>query len=191
MTPRRWMPLLSAGGLLLLPATAEAHAGHALAAHPLLSGILHPLTGTDHLAAMVMVGLWGGMLAGRARWTAPLAFVAAMVAGFGYANLGGPAGAAEAGIVLSIVVLGAALALQLRAPLAVACALTGAFGFAHGMAHGIEAPAEGTAGFAAGFVTATALLHVLGVEAARRVPLGWLRVLGTAGAGLGLALALG
>lgn len=190
MTSRRFMPLLGTGALLL-PGTAEAHPGHALAAHPLLSGIIHPLTGADHLAAMVMVGLWGGMLAGRARWIAPLAFVTAMVAGFFYAGLGASAGIAEAGIVLSIVVLGAVLALQWRAPLAIACALTGAFGFMHGMAHGIEAPTEGAASFAVGFVLSTALLHVSGVEVARRAPLGWLRALGTAGAGLGLVLALG
>jgi urease accessory protein len=69
--------------------------------------------------------------------------------------------------------------------------LTAAFGFAHGFAHGVEAPGGSVADFAAGFVVSTAALHLLGVELARRIPGGWVRLLGAAGAGLGVLLAVG
>lgn len=80
------LPLLSLPVLVtaLLPSVAQTHPGRELAVHPLLSGELHPLTGVDHLAAMVVVGLWGGALAGRTRWAVPLAFVSAMIVGYGY-----------------------------------------------------------------------------------------------------------
>jgi len=178
--------------VLLLPEVAHAHPGHEIAAQPLLSGMLHPLTGADHLAAMVMVGLWGGMLAGRARWGVPAAFMAAMVVGFGTALAGAtpfqPIAVAEWGIVLSVLVLGVALTLRMRTSLVAACVLSGGFGFAHGMAHGLEAPGHGMASFAVGFVVATAALHVLGVEIARRVPGAWMRSLGVVGTGLGVML---
>ncbi|MCW2380483.1 MULTISPECIES: HupE/UreJ family protein [unclassified Sphingobium] len=172
---------------LMLPAAAQAHPGHEVAS-PLVSGLLHPLTGADHLVAMVMVGLWGGMLAGRAKWAAPAAFVGAMVIGFGYALLGQPAGLAEGGILLSILLLGLALALRLKVSWAVAAAVTGAFGFVHGMAHGLEAPAGDVATFAFGFIGATAALHALGVVIGSRVPVQALRAMGTVGAGFAVFL---
>ncbi|HWT21636.1 MAG TPA: HupE/UreJ family protein, partial [Variovorax sp.] len=47
---------------MLLPLAASAHTGadggiH----HGFATGFLHPLTGADHLAAMVAVGLWSAL----------------------------------------------------------------------------------------------------------------------------------
>ena len=47
--------------LLALPASAHEQTG---LIGGLTSGILHPLTGLDHLVAMVAVGLWGAELGG-------------------------------------------------------------------------------------------------------------------------------
>ncbi|WP_394790747.1 HupE/UreJ family protein, partial [Rhodoferax sp.] len=49
-----------------LPLAASAHTGvdgglH----HDFITGFLHPLTGPDHLAAMVAVGLWSALAARR------------------------------------------------------------------------------------------------------------------------------
>ena len=66
--------------LALLPLAATAHTGtgaHIDAMH----GFLHPLTGLDHILAMVAVGVFATQLAGRALWVVPAAFVLAMVAG--------------------------------------------------------------------------------------------------------------
>lgn len=205
MNLKRTLPLAAAA--FLTPVAAEAHPGHMLvAASPFLSGLLHPLTGADHLAAMGMVGLWAGVLSQggeasrgltqrggsrRALWAVPAAFVSAMVAGFGFGlSVPGVSGA-ETMIVASVLALGVAVALRVRAPLALACVTVAAFGFAHGMAHGSEAPSAGIAQFAGGFVIATAALHALGVGIARRVPSGWVRTLGAIGAVTGVLLAAG
>src|SRR5262249_35274732 len=38
------------------------------------SGFIHPLTGADHIAAMVAVGLWGAFLGEPAIWLLPVVF---------------------------------------------------------------------------------------------------------------------
>jgi urease accessory protein len=71
---------------------------------------------------------------------------------------------AEAMIAASIVVLGAAIAFGIKAPVAIAAAVAGLFAVFHGYAHGAEMPAAGSAAsYAAGFMTATAVLHVFGI----------------------------
>ncbi|MFL5291384.1 MAG: HupE/UreJ family protein, partial [Myxococcales bacterium] len=51
--------LIAAAALAPLPALA--HPGHAEALG-FTAGLLHPLTGADHMLAMLMVGLWAGVL---------------------------------------------------------------------------------------------------------------------------------
>src|ERR1700712_4493274 len=96
--------------LALLPLAASAHTGvDGALHHGLVSGFMHPLTGADHLAAMVAVGLWGG-LAGRRAWPdllwAPLGFAAMLLVGalIGLAGIQLPA--VEPMIAASLLVLG-------------------------------------------------------------------------------------
>jgi urease accessory protein len=180
---------LIAAAMALPAAPAFAHPGHGEGGFG--AGILHPLTGMDHLAAMLMVGLWAGLVGGRALWVLPAAFLTAMLAGFGHGVLSHGAGqGVEMVVMLSVLALGGAVALNLRAPLALAGAVAAVFGFAHGMAHGLEAPGgHGVFGFAGGFLVMTALLHVVGLGIARHVPAGWVRAIGVAVAGFGLVLA--
>ncbi len=152
---------------LLLPAAALAHPGPHAHAHDggwgFVAGLAHPLGGADHLLAMVAVGLWAGALGGRALFALPVAFVALMAAGGIFGSAGAALPDVEPMILASVILLGAAVALALRPPLAVAVALVALFGFAHGFAHGAEGPAGGFALYAAGFVLATAALHALGI----------------------------
>jgi urease accessory protein len=70
----------------------------------------------------------------------------------------------ESGIAVSVVVLGLAIAVAWRAPVAVAVAIVAAFGVFHGYAHGAELPeAASPAGYVAGFVLCTGLLHLVGI----------------------------
>lgn len=151
--------------ILVLAATA----GTALA-HPgdhatgLVHGFMHPVGGLDHVLAMVAVGLFATVLGGRALWLVPGSFVAAMLAG-GALGMGGmELPFVETGIALSVVVLGALVALRWKAPLAVAMAMAAVFAVFHGFAHGAEMPVD-TSGavYAAGFLLATAFLHAAGV----------------------------
>jgi urease accessory protein len=140
-----------------------AHTG-AAAASSLAAGWLHPLTGADHLIAMVAVGLWASMLGQRAVWLVPAAFVAAMLAGglAGFAGLAFPL--VETAIVASLFALGALVVLDVRLPAAAAAGLVAVFALAHGHAHGVELPGGASAAlYASGFTMTTALLHIAGV----------------------------
>lgn len=66
--------------LLLLPSTANAHTETG-AVGGLIIGFLHPLTGLDHVVAMVAVGLWGVFLAAPAVWLLPVIFPVIMALG--------------------------------------------------------------------------------------------------------------
>jgi urease accessory protein len=127
-------------------------------------GFVHPVTGIDHVLAMVAIGVLAALYGGRALWLVPLSFVAAMaIAGvIGMAGIVIPV--VEVGIGVSVVVLGLAIAFQLRPPTFVAMAVVGFFALFHGYAHGAELP-DGITGlpFALGFLLATALLHGTGV----------------------------
>jgi urease accessory protein len=152
-----------AAAFMLVPTVAFAHPGHD-ATPDFLHGFLHPLGGLDHILAMVAVGLFAVQLGGRALWLVPASFVAVM-AGAGLAGMAGiEIPHVEAGIALSVLVLGAVIALRVNMPVAAAMGLVGFFAVFHGHAHGAEMP-ETASGFAygAGFVVATASLHGLGI----------------------------
>jgi len=148
---------------LLFATAAQAHTGVGDASG-LAYGFLHPLGGLDHILAMVGVGAFAFFLGGRALWLVPASFLGMMAVGgaLGFAGIGLPF--VEAGIALSVVVIGGALALGLSMPLAAAMALAGGFAVFHGFAHGAEMPAAAS-GFAygLGFMTATAVLHGAGL----------------------------
>lgn len=172
--------------LALLPVPAWAHPGHE--ASGLVAGLIHPLTGADHLVAMVLVGIWAALFApaGRTALAVPAAFLAAMAIGFLSAPLLGGA-PAEALIITSLVVLGTAAAAGLRAPWLLAVLAAGLFGFSHGLAHGGETPGDALpALFAAGFLLSTAVLHGIGMVAARRLPVVLTRVMSAAAAAAAL-----
>ncbi|HEY5791893.1 MAG TPA: HupE/UreJ family protein [Chthoniobacterales bacterium] len=148
--------------MLCLPA-AQAHPGHD-GGMSLFQGFGHPLTGLDHLLAMVAAGLWAAQIGGRALWVIPVSFVLAMLGG-GIAGMNGLAlPFLEPGIALSVLLLGLAIAFAFRPPLCVPAILVAAFAIFHGMAHGSEMPATAFGfTFGLGFLLATALLHVAGI----------------------------
>ncbi len=155
-------PLFGAG-LFLLAAPALAHTGDGVAGG-FLSGLTHPIFGWDHVLAMVAVGLWGAFLGSPAIWLLPVIFPLVMAFGGALGVLGVPVPAVEAGIAASAVVLGLLVAFASRPPLWVAGVIVGAFAIFHGHAHGTEMPQAANAfAYAIGFVTATGLLHLIGI----------------------------
>jgi urease accessory protein len=154
--------LIAAATLTLIPTAAFAHPGIG-DAHGFVQGFTHPLGGLDHLLAMVTVGLLAWQLGGRALWLVPASFVLAMAAGgaLGMAEI--PVPFVEVGIAVSVIVLGAMVALGTKAPLAIAMALAALFAVFHGHAHGTEMPLDaGGVAYGAGFVLASALLIATG-----------------------------
>ena len=129
-----------------------------------LTGFRHPISGLDHVLAMVAVGLWGAQLGAPAIWLLPVAFPMVMAVGGMLGLMGVPLPGVEYGIALSAILLGAAVMFELRPRLTIAALLVGFFAIFHGHAHGTELPAGQSALlYSMGFVIATGCLHALGI----------------------------
>jgi urease accessory protein len=157
----RILALASLFALAAFP--AFAHSEGAMAGG-LISGFLHPLTGADHVAAMVAVGIWGAFLGAPAIWLLPIVFPLVMTIGGALGVMGVPLPGVEIGIAGSAIILGLAVLLAARPPLWVAAVVVGVFAIFHGHAHGTELPeAADPIAYAVGFVVATGLLHLAGI----------------------------
>ena len=143
------------------PAFAHVGLGHVAG---FAQGFAHPLSGLDHIIAMVAVGFYAANLGGRNLWLVPLAFVATMIFGGVLGYSGVPLPLVEGGIGLSVVVMSVAVAAGVNLPTVAAMALVGLFALFHGHAHGSEG-VELTSflPYAVGFIIATTLLHLAGI----------------------------
>ena len=150
-------------GLALAPAVALAHDETGQAAG-FLSGLSHPVSGLDHVLAMIAVGLWGVVLGPPAIWVLPVAFPLVMAVGGLMGLLGVPVPGVEIGIAVSAIVRGVMVLAEVRPAIWVAAAIVAFFAIFHGHAHGRELPA-GTSAllYSLGFVVATGLLHAVGI----------------------------
>ena len=151
---------------LLAALWARSALGHGLKgeADGFLTGLLHPLSGADHVLAMVAVGLWGAQLGAPAIWVLPVAFPLVMAMGGMLGFLGVPIPGVEYGIAASAIVLGAAVAFEVRPALVIAALVVGVFAIFHGHAHGTELPpGESALLYSMGFVIATGCLHAVGI----------------------------
>ncbi|MGO4682413.1 HupE/UreJ family protein [Hyphomicrobium sp. 2TAF46] len=160
----RKLPLLVGAALILTAGPALAHVG-AGPVDTFSHGFMHPLSGIDHVLAMVAVGLFAANLGGAALWLVPSAFVGTMIFGGALGYYGWPLPMVEEAIGASVVVMGLAIAFGVRLPTIAAMALVGLFALFHGHAHGSEGMGLGVGflPYAAGFVCTTALLHIAGI----------------------------
>ena len=155
-------------GLLVLTVVtwaseAGAHVGGEEAAG-LFAGLRHPVSGLDHVLAMIAVGLWGAQLGAPALWQLPVAFPMVMALGGVLGLLGVPLPGVEVGIAASAILLGLAVMSELRPPLAVAVLVVALFAVFHGHAHGTELPpGQSALLYSLGFVVATGCLHGVGI----------------------------
>lgn len=149
--------------LALAAGAARAHTDQ-VSSGSFLAGYLHPLTGLDHVLAMVAVGIWGAA-SGRPRmWALPLAFALSMVFGAGVAIAGVALPFVEHGIALSVVALGLVILGAWQVPIGVAVAVVAVFGLLHGFAHGAEMPdSAAPVTYAAGFLAAAGILNLAGI----------------------------
>ena len=161
--PQTRLPL-TALAVLSFTTVASAHPGHG--AHGFASGLAHPVTGLDHLLAMIAVGVLAVALKRAWVWALPLTFVGMMVLGAA-AGVGGlfvPSWLAETMIALSVVVFGMLVAIGTRVPAFVVAPLVALFAVCHGSAHAAEMPEGGSiAAYFGGFVLGTIALHAVGI----------------------------
>ena len=182
----RWCSLLFT--ILAFAQTTQAHAEQGQA-NGFLTGFRHPISGWDHVLAMIAVGLWGAQLGSPAVWLLPVTFPMVMAFGGMLGLMGIPIPGVEIGIAASAIMLGVAVMSELKPRLAFAAILVGFFAIFHGHAHGTELPAgENGLLYSMGFVIATGCLHATGVGIGliHRWPWGQ-RALRVAGGGVALA----
>lgn len=188
---------------------ASAHVGAGLHEHgsstlsSFTAGATHPLTGLDHLAAMLSVGVWSAMAGGAGRGltrtgspsfgrllAAPLAFAAMLLVGALLSLNGLSVPGVEPMIAASLLVLGLLVVARPSIPPLAGAALVGGFALFHGLAHGQELGGHATAALA-GMVLTTLALHAAGIAlgTALRQRQAWLPRLAGAGVALfGLTL---
>ena len=158
-----WLRGMTTVVATLWPALAWAHTGPGRV-EGFLAGLRHPVSGLDHVLAMVSVGLWGAQLGAPAVWLLPVTFPMVMAFGGMLGLVGVPLPGVEVGIALSGILLGLSLVAEWRPPLPAAAVIVGFFAIFHGHAHGAELP-PGASGllYSLGFVVATGTLHAVGI----------------------------
>ncbi len=153
--------LIASCGMLGYTKLSFAHEG-ALHVHTFTSGMLHPLLGLDHLAALALTGLWATLLVKdrRSIWL-PVTFLAAMTLGLvaGGLHLSFSLLSADASLLLVLAMM--PVLVMLRAPLPLCLVLVFVAGIAHGNAHGINTVAMSVPWFT-GLLLMSAALHLAG-----------------------------
>lgn len=175
---------------------ALAHSGHIGHLHESLftTGFMHPLTGLDHLLAMLAVGLWSASSHGSVRQAilAPAVFLIMLFVGATLGIFGLQVPMVEPMIMASLLILGLLVASRRVVHGAIGFAVVGLFAVFHGLAHGMELPAgDGVLVFVAGFMLATLMLHMIGLSGGfqlKRCSAWFSRVLGGGIAAYGLLL---
>jgi urease accessory protein len=161
---------LSALPILILPAAVAlahpGHLGHDPSGNMLLLGLQHPLTGMDHLLAMLGVGMWSALTHRTLREAilTPLGFCAALLAGAWLAMMGMRLPGVEPMIMASLLMLGLFVASRTAMRSWVSMCLVGFFALFHGLAHGVALSAgSGVEAYLAGFLATSLALHGLGL----------------------------
>jgi urease accessory protein len=158
------IPMAAMAVLLLVPDSAWAHVESGQAGG-FFSGLSHPVSGLDHVLAMIAVGLWGAQLGRPAVWLLPIAFPMMMAFGGMLELMGVPVPGIEVGIAVSGIVLGALILGETGMPVAGALLVVAFFAVFHGHAHGTElSPGQNAMLYSLGFVTATGTLHAVGIS---------------------------
>ena len=148
---------------ILWPLCSWAHVGSSEAGG-FLTGLQHPISGFDHVMAMIAVGLWGAQLGTPAVWILPVVFPMMMAMGGNLGLMNIPLPGVETGIAFSAVILGLMVLAEARLKIPLAMVIIAFFAIFHGHAHGTELP-TGQSGllYSIGFVTATGCLHGMGI----------------------------
>lgn len=209
LSPRRTIVACAPWATFAVTATlstvAQAHVGSDGLPHlhgavdSFLTGAIHPLTGLDHLAAMVSVGLWSAMGASSSSapqtrtarlWTAPLAFAGTLLVGALLAINDVRLPGIEPMIAASLLILGLLVASRTQLPTGWGAALVAGFALFHGLAHGQELGGHAVAALG-GMVLSTMALHAVGIAAGLKLRQRsrWLpRIAGAGIAAFGLSL---
>lgn len=130
--------------LCLVSPSLYAHTGGHVD-HSLISGLLHPLTGIDHLLVLMAVGLIAAKQGGKALFAFPAAFLALMAAGALLNGYGIQMPFVESLIALSLVAFGLLVTISQKQRSKIIFMGVSFFAVFHGYAHAAEIPSDSSA----------------------------------------------
>lgn len=155
--------LISAPLALMAAGMAHAHVGHEASAGGILAGLLHPLTGLDHLLALLAIGLWSARQSRSLGRAVPGLAALGMLLGAGLVWAGLSLPGVETGIALSVLLAGVLLASLVRLHTGIGATLVVVFLVWHGQAHAVEMPAAASmVAYLSGFLLSTLAISQLG-----------------------------
>ncbi len=146
--------------VLASPVFAHPGSGHSIPQTgfaAFMSGLIHPLTGFDHLAFIVALGLLASTV-GRRGLAVPVLVIATVLVGAILPIAGTHLPALETVISASVLGLGLVLAWQRQPNLALIAGCAAIFGIFHGYAYG-EFVAGASAGLFAGYYVGLTIAH--------------------------------
>ena len=156
--------MVGMGCLALAAGAAQAHTGHGTSG--VMEGLAHPF-GTDHLLAMVAVGVWSvsALPETKAR-RGPATFMLSLIVSAALGAIGVTIPFLEHMSALSVALFGVMLIFsRQKTPTALGLGMIALAASFHGLAHGAEAPASGFMAYAVGFLVTSASLHFGGMLA--------------------------
>ena len=130
--------------LFLVSPSLYAHTGGHID-HSLISGLLHPLTGIDHLLVLMAVGLIAAKQGGKAVFAFPAVFLALMAAGAVLNATAVQIPFVESLIALSLVAFGLLVTISQKQRSKILFLGVSFFAVFHGYAHAAEIPADSSA----------------------------------------------
>lgn len=148
---------------LLLTGMSFAHTGFEHS-RELYYGLLHPVTGLDHLLALFAVGLLASRYCLRSRLAMSAVLLVMMAIGATAGMLGSALAVIEFGITGSLLLLGGIITIGKRLPVAIALIAVSLIGMLHGYAHGQEIPLSFNAVlYFTGFLISSLGIQLLGL----------------------------
>ncbi|HSI46355.1 MAG TPA: HupE/UreJ family protein [Methylophilus sp.] len=151
--------ILLAIAALVTSSSAFAHPGHGLESG-FAAGLMHPVTGWDHLLVMFALGIWAARRPTAQGWQLPVLFVSVMTVSASFTMAWLPIVLAEVLVAASVVVMGLLLISPLNISRPLQIGVISIAAAAHGYLHGMEIGNQWSG--LVGMVTATAILHALG-----------------------------
>ena len=168
---------LAALSTTVFSGSALAHTGtDTLMASTFANGLLHPLTGLDHLLMLLGVGFLAAQMKGK-QVSVILGALVTMLIGTGFGALTGLMTGMESLILASVFIVAAAVwkqSQQVAANINLLSSAAVVMVLFHGWAHGVEAPAAQLVQFVPGMLISAAALLTLGAVIGRQVSAKWL-----------------
>lgn len=157
--------------------SAFAHTGvETIMANSFADGLLHPLTGVDHLIMLIGVGFLAAQMKGR-QVSIILGALLTMLIGTGFGALTGIMTGMESLILASVFIVAVAIwkqSQQVATKINLLSSAAIVMVLFHGWAHGVEAPAAQLVQFVPGMLISAAGLLTLGAVVGRHVSAKWL-----------------